>query len=427
MAAAAFNATATQKSAYDTIVGHKVTTIRSVDYSLDDFQEFEQGILRAATKVPTELAGGECGHAYLVLDQEVLQKFTGDYTLTQSAVTNPGTDPGILGNDSNATIHLKTAQQAVLLTEYHTQEGTLSGLRDLIIANVPKATISELKDKRFGFERRTPLELLGHLKDGAEPTDILSLNEMLDARDAAIDFEGEESLKEFFKAINEMIKRLDDDHGIDTSYSTLTAKYLLQIEQHGGNIFRAHLGEWRAKDKNQRTWKEFQKHWIKADKERRRDLKLSIDSDGGRGTTKHSANMVEEQKMELRTMFAAGMADLADATQESVNAAVEKRYHADAARGDRTKDERDKKDDTTTAEVSALKKHIAALQKQLEEQKGGGGGSGKGGGGKGGDGTRFAKCKHCGKHHPTPEADCWHVKKNRDKAPAWFKERFPEK
>ena len=183
-----------------------------------------------------------------MLDSEGLQKFTGDDTLTQNAVANPGTDPGIQGNDSNATIHLKKAQQAIKLTEYHTQEGTMSGLRDLIIANVPKATISELKDKRFGFEHRTLLKLLGHLKDGAEPTDILSLNKMLDAHDAEIDFEVEESLKEFFKAINEMIKH---NHGINTSYSTLTAKYLIQIEQHGSNIFRSYLGEWRAKDKTQ--------------------------------------------------------------------------------------------------------------------------------------------------------------------------------
>ncbi len=40
MVAAAFNVTATQKSAYDTIVGHKVTAIRLVDYLLDDYQEF---------------------------------------------------------------------------------------------------------------------------------------------------------------------------------------------------------------------------------------------------------------------------------------------------------------------------------------------------------------------------------------------------
>mgnify|MGYP000052660291 CR=1 FL=1 len=113
MAAAAFNATATQKSAYDTIIRHKVTAIISVDYLLDNYQEFEQGILRASTKVPNELAGGTYGHAYLVLDSAGIKKFTGDDTLTQDAVVNPRTDPGIQGNNSNATIHLKTAQQAI--------------------------------------------------------------------------------------------------------------------------------------------------------------------------------------------------------------------------------------------------------------------------------------------------------------------------
>ena len=120
------------------------------------------------------------------------------------------------------------------MNTYYTQQGVTQGLRDLIAANVPKAVISELKDRHFGFEAVSPLELLQHIEGEAEPIDIIGQNELMEARDTPIDFEGETSLKEFFKQIDKTIKQLDDDHDIDTSHKSLMAKYLLQIEQEGG-------------------------------------------------------------------------------------------------------------------------------------------------------------------------------------------------
>ena len=163
----------------------------------------------------------------------------------------------------------KTAQQADDLSKYHTQEGAKSGLRDLIVKSVPDTTIRDLKSKKFGYERRSPRELLEHLEQEATPTNILSLNDLMDERDRKMDFEDGEGLTEFFKDINEAIRVLEDDHDITTSHSTLTARYLLQIERHGGSVFRSALREWRALEKTQKTRKRFQTHWTKADKERR--------------------------------------------------------------------------------------------------------------------------------------------------------------
>lgn len=116
------------------------------------------------------------------------------------------------------------------------------------MAHVPKATISELKDQQFGCERISPKEMLDHLEEGIKPTNILSLNNFMDIREAKMDFKGESGLTEFFKDTNEFIRRLEKNHKIGTSYTTLTARCLYQIEKHRGYVFRQALREWWAKD-----------------------------------------------------------------------------------------------------------------------------------------------------------------------------------
>ena len=73
----------------------------------------------------------------------------------------------------------------------------------------------------------------------------------MEARETPIDFEGETSLKEFFKQIDKTIKQLEDDHDIDTIHKSLMAKYLLQIKQEGGRILRDHLMVSKEKDRDQ--------------------------------------------------------------------------------------------------------------------------------------------------------------------------------
>ena len=107
MATAAFNATATQKVAYDTIYNHRIKAIASVEYTLEDFQAFKRDILKAALKVPIGLADKKSGCAYIILSEAELKEFTGNDNLVQDEIDNPGSEPNISGSDSHATIYRK--------------------------------------------------------------------------------------------------------------------------------------------------------------------------------------------------------------------------------------------------------------------------------------------------------------------------------
>ena len=204
-AATAFNATATQKVAYDTVIGQRVKAIVMAEYSLEDFQALKRDVLKAALKVPIGLANSKSGCAYLILILNDLQKFTNDNTLAQAEIDNPGSETKLGGNDSHATIYRKISEKALKLTKNHTQEDTKSRLRDLIVAHVLAATILELKDHQFGHERVSPKEMLDHLEKGVEPTSILSLNDLMDMREAQMDFNDEGGLTKLFKNVNDII------------------------------------------------------------------------------------------------------------------------------------------------------------------------------------------------------------------------------
>ena len=69
----------------------------------------------------------------------------------------------------------------------------------------------------------------------------MTRKDLLKARNTPMDFEGEETLKEFFQDVDDKIKKLASDHKITTSTSELIVNYEYQIEAHGGEIFNKHM------------------------------------------------------------------------------------------------------------------------------------------------------------------------------------------
>ncbi len=118
-----FNAMASQEASYRMVVSQKVTTITSAMYSLNNFQYFSKVILAATKKVPTEQRGSNHGHTWLVTSKADYKTFCGK-DIMQDVVPNPKADPEILGNDSHATIILKTVMKAIALNKYYTHQGS---------------------------------------------------------------------------------------------------------------------------------------------------------------------------------------------------------------------------------------------------------------------------------------------------------------
>ena len=122
------------------------------------------------------------------------------------------------------------------------------------------------------------------------------------------------------------------------------------------------------------------------------------------------------------------MTTLADATQESINAAIEERLGGKGG-GDRGGDGKNE-----SKEIQSLKDKLYNLQSQLNAPKNGGGGI-NGGGSNGGDSNggddkprrvQEPVCPKCGKRHKVnKEGQCW-FSAEKDKAPEWFRRHHPK-
>ena len=90
-----------------------------------------------AKKVPTELGGNSHGHPLLVTNKTDDKMFYRK-DIMQDVMQNPKVEPDILSNDSHAIIVFKVFKKVIALNKYHTQQGVISGLRDLIFEKFPK-------------------------------------------------------------------------------------------------------------------------------------------------------------------------------------------------------------------------------------------------------------------------------------------------
>ena len=162
------------------------------------------------------------------------------------------------------------------------------------------------------------------------------------------------------------------------------------------------------------TWTKFQDTFVDADRKRRRATK----SAGGprKAAQQHSVNNMTTQE-DLGAMFAAAMANFADAAEESIHAAIKSKFKESNSRGRDDKDRVDKDEN----DVESMKKQIRALQKQLEVKK-------KGENPQRGDKSSGKKCEYCKNTHRREQGNkCWRKPENRVTAPKWWLDHNPIK
>ena len=408
------NATATRSAAYNTIIASSdaVTPITSESYTTDDYIQLRKGLISASKSVPTTLCGGTTGHAFIILDDAGLDQLVGTPTTRTFAVA-PSTTPAYDPSDSATQVAIKEAAWLSTQELFHTQEGCKEGLKKLIIKNVPANAIMELEDEEIGFELVTPLELMTHLESNCEPVDVLDVKELITERDTPLDLDGEETLKTVFKNKKKTLKKLVKN-GVTSSESEMMVNFILQIEVN--EDFDDDVIEWKAKIATQKTWTNFQTHFIEADRIRRAKNKLKKKTTKSAGFHS-SANAAIAAEVEAnKTLINDNFAQLAVATDatidEKINAAIETlksndRFSKPAASSPAT--------NPTDSNVPILKiledmsKRLTSMEaenKRLRNKRGNPRGAPKVNDGK-------PKCKHCkGVMHPRGEDSCWELEAN---------------
>jgi hypothetical protein len=252
----------------------------------------------------------------------------------------------------------------------------LKGLKEVIIENVPAEALTALEDETYGLANVSAKDMLAHLESNCSPTDCFEVEELLERRDAAIDFDSEDSLKVYYTNLGRLLKTLTR-HGVKTSVSELLVRHLSQFKQQGE--FKDEVTEWETMNQSLRTWDNFKKHFIDADHARRLRNKYTNKTAGSTGFGHKGLS---------------GIAEAADETiKETVNAAIADKFKSLP------------KDDNEAAWKAAFSKEMEGLRtklkaveeenKKLKKKKG--------------RGQRYEQpCKHCENVHVhISEERCW--------------------
>ncbi|MHC5134888.1 MAG: hypothetical protein ACYSO0_00555 [Planctomycetota bacterium] len=396
------NAIEVMAAATEVIRRSKISPITSADYSEREFKDFKQSIVLAAMSIPSDHDGGNHGLAGSIDSDAGYRALLGSTTATFTPTAKPKSDgPAIKESDTPAQVATATAKHNSQSVAYYTELGCLKGLKEVIIENVPAEALTALEDETYGLANVSAKDMLAHLESNCSPTDCFEVEELLERRDAAIDFDSEDSLKVYYTNLGRLLKTLTR-HGVKTSVSELLVRHLSQFKQQGE--FKDEVTEWETMNQSLRTWDNFKKHFIDADHARRLRNKYTNKTAGSTGFG--SANNVTTMD-ELYNSLHKGLSGIAEAADETIKETV------NAAIADKFKSL--PKDDNEAAWKAAFSKEMEGLRtklkaveeenKKLKKKKG--------------RGQRYEQpCKHCENVHVhISEERCWGNPKNKDKAP----------
>ncbi len=90
-------------------------------------------------------------------------------------------------------------------------------------------------------------------------------------------------------------------------------------------MFDKYLEKWHALMTAQRTWAQFKMHWTKADTERQTAIKLKLNPH-----SHEKAMNANDIKYTIFTIVNTKLADFSDTATNSINAALNKKFHLQA-------------------------------------------------------------------------------------------------
>jgi hypothetical protein len=424
---AAGTAIATRSAAEKAITSCDIVAIQSTEYTEEEARKLKRSLVAAAKGVPTTVGGGAHGHVYLLESAaEYAKRVAAGYTEAPAPTGVIYTD-----GDTGAALAQEKEDAVAKAETYHTQEGSRMGLRKAILANVPRETIIELVDPESEFDEVEPRELLAVILRDADPATVVEAKELKQARDAPLTFDGPETLKVQFNLRKKVILDLERLHQVKTSWSEMMMEWLLALEKE--EEFEDEVAEWREKT-TANGHVQFITFFQDRDRVVRRLAKLKPAKAKDVGF--HSAAQVsEDMEARLEQKMEADIAALAIAVEDSINLAMgEATKTPTPPAAAPTRSTATPAADGGTAAVLAALAAITERLEKLEKQGGrrrdrrnggGGAGGGTGGGGTGGtggDGSSAAAgerkpCRHCGKIHRIPEAQCWTLDANAHRRP----------
>ena len=402
------SAIATRNAAQDAVTNADIHPIGDTEYSSEDARKFKRTVLTAAKNVPSKAGGreGAHGHAYLV---ETVAEFRTRAGADPSVAANPGRlvyATGVAPDSRAVTMAQDCDDHEIGLEMFYTQEGVKSGLRKVIIDNVPEEILVELEDDDSGFDDVDPKDMIAAVLANATPDTTLEAVDLIKLRDEQLIFDQDTKIGLQFKTKSKYIKDLLRVHGIETSPTDFMAKMLSGIQEEGGEDFEDQAAEWKAGTAGT-TLAEFKAYFTDRDnivRDRDRHKRTKAKDSGF-----HSASSAQEIEERIANHLENTLAAFAIATEDTINQALDK------PAGTTDKSDVLKALEELTKEVTALKKKSSQTTTNGVRGNGGRDTSGT-------DGAK-KKCKYCDRPHleKTPEVKCFERPENASEVPEWYK------
>ncbi|KAL7477531.1 hypothetical protein ACHAW6_003339 [Cyclotella cf. meneghiniana] len=230
----------------------------------EDLNQLTKECINAAFSISTTNGGGQHGHAGMIIPRAEYIQFS--HNAKEFIVpTKPGPSPAHV--DADAVIHeQQVAKHKAEQAEFETYKGVQNFLHKAIIKSVDPEWMAELESKTTGFNHRTPMEILTHLRDLG--IDLNHLN------------------------VTELIQKLQMKAGQAANPQLRVAFELATFEASGE--FKPSFRKWKGKDPADQTFPNFCVFMQKAFIDRMKHNKSSAKS-AGRGIANHATDQTMDK------------------------------------------------------------------------------------------------------------------------------------
>ena len=274
----------------------------------EDLNLLTEECINAASSIPTTNGGGQHGHIGMIIPEAEYITFSHNAERFVEP-TNPGPYPANVDQDA-VVRERQIAEHKAEQAEFETHQGVKKFLITAITKAVDPEWIAELKSDRMGFNHRTPLELLEHLRAHGGDLDHLDVTGLI--QELQKPWDNVEAPATLF-ARGDKIERQLVKAG-QAANPTLRLAFGLSTFEASGE-FEPSIREWKAKPAADQTFPNFRIFMQKAFADRKKHDKTTAKS-AGRGIA-NSATDERLDKVDEAEAAALAIAEVAMAMQSN--------------------------------------------------------------------------------------------------------------
>ena len=274
----------------------------------EDLNRLTEECINAASSISTTNGGGQHGHVGMIIpDAEYILFSRNAKSFVEP--TNPGPYPANVDQDP-VIRERQVAEHKAEQAEFETYQGVKNFLLKAIVKSVDPEWIAELKSDRMGFNHRTPMEILEHLRTHGGDLDHLDVTELI--QQLQKEWDHVEAPATLF-ARGDKIERQLVKAG-QAENPTLRLAFALATFEASGE-FEPSICEWKAKPVGNRTFANFRIFMQRAFTDRSKHNKMTAKA-SGRGIA-NSAMDASMDKIDAAETVALAIAKVAMAMQST--------------------------------------------------------------------------------------------------------------